>query len=39
LTKKYFPQFETNLIFLKNISINYKFNDIKFLNYYYFFKK
>ena len=39
LTKKYFPQFETNLIFLKNISINYKFYDNKFLNYYLFSKK
>lgn len=39
LTKKKFPQFETNLFFLKNINLIYKFNDFNFFNYYFFIKK
>jgi len=38
LTKKKFPQFETNLFFLKNINLIYYFNDFNFFNYYLFLK-
>lgn len=38
LTKKKFPQFETNLFFLKNANLTYQFNDINFFNYYCFLK-
>ena len=34
ITKKNFPQFETNLLFLKNISFNYNFNDFNYFNYF-----
>lgn len=36
LTKKKFPQFETNLFFLKNTNLIYNFNDFNFFNYYLF---
>lgn len=38
LTKKKFPQFETNLFFLKNINLIYYFYDFNLFNYYYFLK-
>lgn len=39
LTKKTFPQFETNLFFLKNIKIYLYLQDLIFFNYYKFFIK
>ncbi len=36
LTKKTFPQFETNLLFLKNINFYLKFYDTRYFNYSFF---
>lgn len=39
LNKKNFPFFETNLMFLKNFSFFFKFNDTKFFNFHNFIRK